>query len=289
MLAGVGAGGINAVIGSGSLITFPTLLAVGYSPVVANVSNNIGMVPGSVFGSYGFRRELAGQKHRARILASASALGGLTGAILLLALPSDVFDTIVPILVLLACGLMLAQPRLAAWVAGRRAEGARDVGRGPAGPRLPGRRLRRLLRRRPGRDPAGHPRRVRARRPHPVQRPQERAGRDGQRRRRRGVHPLRRRGLGGRRLRRRRGGRRRDAGGPGSVDGSRPRSCAAWSSSSACSWRSVCSSTRRRSSVADDAHLVDHLEPHADDRGVVVDLDALARPVLPMALSPVVD
>jgi uncharacterized protein len=131
VLAGVGAGGINAVIGSGSLITFPTLLAVGYSPVVANVSNNIGMVPGSVFGSYGFRRELAGQKHRARILASASALGGLTGAILLLVLPSDVFDAIVPILVLLACGLMLAQPRLAAWVAGRRAEGARDVGAAP--------------------------------------------------------------------------------------------------------------------------------------------------------------
>jgi uncharacterized membrane protein YfcA len=89
------------------------------------------MVPGSVFGSYGFRRELAGQKHRVRILASASALGGLTGAILLLVLPSDVFDTIVPILVLLACGLMLAQPRLATWVAGRRSEGARDVGAAP--------------------------------------------------------------------------------------------------------------------------------------------------------------
>jgi uncharacterized membrane protein YfcA len=131
VLAGIGAGGVNAVIGSGSLITFPTLLAVGYPPVVANVSNNIGMVPGAVAGAYGFRRELAGQRHRARVLATASALGGLTGAILLLTLPSDVFDTIVPVLVLVACALMIAQPRLSAWVAGRRAEGARDVGAAP--------------------------------------------------------------------------------------------------------------------------------------------------------------
>jgi hypothetical protein len=131
VLAGIGAGGVNAVIGSGSLITFPTLLAVGYPPVVANVSNNIGVVPGAVFGAYGFRRELEGQKHRARVLATASALGGLTGAILLLTLPSDVFDTIVPILVLLACALMIAQPRLSAWVASRRAEDAREVGAAP--------------------------------------------------------------------------------------------------------------------------------------------------------------
>jgi uncharacterized protein len=131
VLAGVGAGGVNAVIGSGSLITFPTLLAVGYTPIVANVSNNIGVVPGSVFGSIGFRRELEGQGRRARTLATASALGGLTGAVLLLTLPSDVFDAIVPILVLLACALMVAQPRLAAWVAGRRPEDARDVGLAP--------------------------------------------------------------------------------------------------------------------------------------------------------------
>ncbi len=128
VLAGVGAGAINAVVGSGSLITFPTLLAVGYPPVVANVSNNIGVVPGAVFGAYGFRRELVGQRHRVRLLASASAAGGLTGAILLLTLPSEVFDTIVPLLVLLACVLMAFQPRLAAMVASRRAEGARDVG-----------------------------------------------------------------------------------------------------------------------------------------------------------------
>ena len=131
VLAGVGAGAVNAVIGSGSLITFPTLLAVGYSPVVANVSNNIGVVPGSVFGSIGFRRELQGQGSRVRTLAIASGLGGLTGAILLLTLPSEVFDAVVPILVLMACALMAAQPRLSAWVASRRPEGARDVGPAP--------------------------------------------------------------------------------------------------------------------------------------------------------------
>src|SRR5262245_41448808 len=127
VLAGMWAGGINAVIGSGSLVSFPTLLAVGYSPVVANVSNNIGLVPGSVVGAYGFRRELEGQGRRARTMAVASALGALTGATLLLVLPSSGFDAVVPILVLAACGLMLAQPRLSAWVAGRRPQDAPDV------------------------------------------------------------------------------------------------------------------------------------------------------------------
>jgi uncharacterized membrane protein YfcA len=128
VLAGVGAGGINAVVGSGSLITFPTLLAVGYPPVVANVSNNIGLVPGSIAGAYGFRRELVGQRRRARILATASASGGLTGAVLLLTLPSSVFDAVVPVLVLGACVLMAFQPRLTAMVAARRPDDARDVG-----------------------------------------------------------------------------------------------------------------------------------------------------------------
>jgi uncharacterized membrane protein YfcA len=130
-LAGMAAGGVNAVIGSGTLITFPTILAVGYPAVVANVSNNIGLVPGSVFGAYGFREELAGQRTRALTLAACSATGGLTGGILLLTLPSDVFDAVIPALVLLACVLMVLQPRLSAWVAGRRPEGARDVGPAP--------------------------------------------------------------------------------------------------------------------------------------------------------------
>jgi uncharacterized protein len=126
--AGMGAGAVNAVIGSGSLITFPTLLAVGYAPVTANVSNNVGLVPGSISGVIGYRRELEGQGRRARTLAVASACGGLTGAILLLRLPSDVFKTIVPALILLATVLLAVQPRLTRWVASRRAHDARDVG-----------------------------------------------------------------------------------------------------------------------------------------------------------------
>ena len=125
------AGGVNAVIGSGSLITFPTLLAFGYAPVTANVSNNIGVVPGSISGAVGYRRELRGQGKRARTLAVGSGLGGLVGAVLLLTLPSDVFDAIVPVLVLGACVLMVLQPRLSSWVAHRRAARTRDIGLAP--------------------------------------------------------------------------------------------------------------------------------------------------------------
>jgi uncharacterized membrane protein YfcA len=131
MAAGLAAGAVNAVIGSGSLITFPTLLAVGYSPIVANVSNNIGLVPGSATGIYGFRRELEGQGKRARTLAVGSASGSAIGAVLLLTLPSTVFDKVVPVLVLTACVLMAIQPRLTRWVASRKPEGARDVGLAP--------------------------------------------------------------------------------------------------------------------------------------------------------------
>lgn len=129
--AGVGAGAVNTIVGSGSLITFPTLVAVGYPTVTANVSNNIGLVPGSVAGAYGYRRELEGQGTRARTLGAASAAGGLTGAILLLALPSTVFDAIVPALVLLACALMAAQPFLAKRLNDRRTEESPDVGVAP--------------------------------------------------------------------------------------------------------------------------------------------------------------
>ncbi len=111
--AGLAAGTINTIVGSGSLITFPTLLALGYSPVVANVSNTIGLVPGSVSGTVGYRRELEGQAPRIRKLAVASVAGGLTGGILLLALPGSVFRSIVPLLILAACVLVALQPRLA--------------------------------------------------------------------------------------------------------------------------------------------------------------------------------
>jgi uncharacterized membrane protein YfcA len=120
-LAGVGAGTVNGIVGSGSLLTFPTLLAVGYPAVVANVSNNIGVLPGSVSSAWGYRRELRGQGPRLARLGCASLSGGLTGALLLLALPGSSFRRIVPVLILLACALVVAQPRLRARVAARRA------------------------------------------------------------------------------------------------------------------------------------------------------------------------
>jgi hypothetical protein len=120
LAAGLAAGGINAVVGSGSLITFPTLVALGYPPVVANVSNNIGLVPGSVAGSYGYRRELKGQLSRVLRLAGASLAGSLIGACLLLALP-DSFQVIVPSMIVVALVLLVLQPRLNAWLTARRA------------------------------------------------------------------------------------------------------------------------------------------------------------------------
>jgi uncharacterized protein len=122
LVAGVFAGTINTVVGSGTLVTFPVLLAVGYSPVVANVSNTLGLVPGSVSGAIGYRAELAGQRNRVVTLGSASLLGGIVGAILLLSLPSDAFAAIVPVLIVLALILVVAQPRLTRMLAERRAE-----------------------------------------------------------------------------------------------------------------------------------------------------------------------
>src|ERR1700760_3383525 len=94
--AGIVAGTINTVVGSGTLFTFPVLLAFGYPPVTANVSNTVGLVPGSVAGAGGYREELRGQRRRATPLAIASALGGIVGAILLLSLPASAFKAIVP-------------------------------------------------------------------------------------------------------------------------------------------------------------------------------------------------
>ena len=130
--AGLAAGTINTVVGSGTLITFPTLLAFGYPALLANVSNNIGLVPGVLSGVYGFRRELAGQRTRLLFLGSASLLGGLLGAILLLVLPSGAFSAIVPALIGLAVVLVIVQPRLSARVAARR-QSAGAVGEGSEG------------------------------------------------------------------------------------------------------------------------------------------------------------
>ena len=116
---GLAAGTINTVVGSGTLITFPTLLAFGYPPVLANVSNNVGLVPGVASGVHGYRAELVGQRRRVIRLGSASLCGGLVGAILLLVLPAGAFKEIVPALIGIALAMILFQPRLARWMAAR--------------------------------------------------------------------------------------------------------------------------------------------------------------------------
>jgi uncharacterized membrane protein YfcA len=118
--AGIAAGGINTVVGSGSLITFPTMVALGFPPIVANVSNNIGLVPGSATGAYGYRVELKGQRERLLRLGSASLAGALIGAALLLGLPASAFDVIVPALIGVALVLVVVQPRLQRWLLARR-------------------------------------------------------------------------------------------------------------------------------------------------------------------------
>ncbi len=119
LLAGVAAGTINTVVGSGTLVTFPTLLAFGIPPVTANVSNTIGLVPGSLSGAIGYRKELAGQRSRLVKLGSASFLGAIAGALLLLWLPSAAFDAIVPVLIVLGCVLVILGPRISKRVAAR--------------------------------------------------------------------------------------------------------------------------------------------------------------------------
>lgn len=122
-LAGIAAGTINTVVGSGTLVTFPTLLAFGVPPVVATMSNAVGLVPGNLSGTWGYRRELQGQWKRLRWQLPGSFLGALTGAWLLLHLPDTTFKKIVPVLLVFALILVIAQPRIQAW-ARRRAERA---------------------------------------------------------------------------------------------------------------------------------------------------------------------
>lgn len=118
-LAGIGAGTVNAVVGSGTLITFPVLLAIGYPPVLANVSNTVGLAPGSVSGAYGYRAELAGQRKRLFSLSAVSLVAALVGGLLLLNLPDEAFRGIVPALIAIALVLVLIQPRLAKRLAKR--------------------------------------------------------------------------------------------------------------------------------------------------------------------------
>lgn len=122
LFSAAGAGAINAVVGSGTLITFPTLIALGYPPLLANVSNCVGLVPGSMSAAVGYRRELSGQRDRIRRLLPFSLVGALAGGAALLALPSSAFDAIVPALIAVALILVVFQPRLVAYLAHRRGE-----------------------------------------------------------------------------------------------------------------------------------------------------------------------
>ena len=117
--AGLAAGAVNAVAGGGSLISFPALLAAGYPSVQANVTNTVALFPGYAGSVAGGRPELVGQGARVRSMAVSSVVGGTAGAVLLLTTPGDVFRRVVPFLILLACALLLAQPRLAKAVQAR--------------------------------------------------------------------------------------------------------------------------------------------------------------------------
>lgn len=121
------AGGVNTIVGSGSLLTFPTLVAVGYSPVLANVSNTVGLWPGSVSGAIGYRRELVGQRRRCLTYGIASTVGALIGGVLLLTLPGSVFQTAVPLLIVFACALLAVQPWLTARLANTERHGGLGV------------------------------------------------------------------------------------------------------------------------------------------------------------------
>ena len=135
--AGLGAGFVMTAVGAGSLVSFPILLGVGLSPLVANVCNNVGLVPGGVSGSFGYRRELAGRRALVVRVAATSATGALVGAALLLVLPSTAFDRVVPFLVLLSATLVGLQPVVSGALR-RRAErqGIAPTVREVMGPRL---------------------------------------------------------------------------------------------------------------------------------------------------------
>jgi hypothetical protein len=113
--AAAGAGAVNAVAGGGSLISFPALVAAGYSAKVANVTNAVALLPGYAGGTYGYRAELRGQGRRVAWLAAPSIAGAAAGAVILLATPEDAFEAIVPFLILFACAVLAAQRPLAVW------------------------------------------------------------------------------------------------------------------------------------------------------------------------------
>lgn len=122
LLAGVWAGMINTIVGSGTLVTFPTLIFFGYPPVSANISNSLGLVAGGISGAWGYRREVAPFLDLVKRLAPASLVGSVIGALLLLVLPESAFEAIVPALIALALVLVVMGPRLSRWAASQHAD-----------------------------------------------------------------------------------------------------------------------------------------------------------------------
>ncbi|MDJ0317479.1 sulfite exporter TauE/SafE family protein [Arthrobacter antibioticus] len=125
-LAGFWAGMINIVVGSGTLVTFPVLLLFGYPPIVANISNNIGLVAGGLSGVWGYRKELAPNKELITLLLPASAVGGLAGALLLFILPPSAFNTVVPTLIIAGILMVAFGPSLQRRVAQRQRVATND-------------------------------------------------------------------------------------------------------------------------------------------------------------------
>jgi uncharacterized membrane protein YfcA len=116
LLAGLVAGGVNAVAGGGSLLVFPALLAVGFPPLAANVTNSVAQWPGYLGQVVGGQEELRGQRRRMLLTSAAGVAGSAVGCGLLLVLPDAVFDAIVPVLVLLASAMLALSPRIKRWV-----------------------------------------------------------------------------------------------------------------------------------------------------------------------------
>jgi uncharacterized membrane protein YfcA len=122
LAAGLGAGILASTVGVASLLSFPTLVALGLPPVTANVTNTLGLIPGGLSGVVGYREEVREAPRVAAIILGVCALGAVGGAALLLGLPPGVFEAVVPWLILFTCLLVGAQPRIAAWLRKRAGE-----------------------------------------------------------------------------------------------------------------------------------------------------------------------
>jgi uncharacterized membrane protein YfcA len=127
LLAGMWAGTINTVVGSGTLVSFPVLLSVGLPPLTANITNTVGLFPGSLTGAAGYRRELVGQGKRLRALLPVTLAGAITGALLLLVLPPGIFKAVVPVLIALALVLVVFGSRINKWLASRGRHASEEV------------------------------------------------------------------------------------------------------------------------------------------------------------------